>query len=306
MNKLQNSLESAGIGAILKKSAIQLKEGILNANPILVQLLGTCPTLATSTSVVNAVGMGLAATAVLICSNILISLMRNFITRQIRIAAYIVIISGFVSAVELLIKAYFPELDRSLGVFIPLIVVNCIILARAEAFASKNGVLPSAVDGLAMGLGFTLALILLAAVREFAGNGTIAGFRIYGEKIKPAMLFVMPPGAFISLGCLIAVVQKFKAGSERKKSCCTIEPEHEIKKSEEPVDQGKISDEKEEKPAENDAPAVVDQKANDPVQGEIKPDTQKKLKAITEALTKIAKTSDNKPEKPDTDGGDKQ
>ena len=156
----------------MKQFLKQMREGILDQNPTLVQLLGMCPTLATTTSVKNAFGMGMAATVVLIFSNIFISLLRKFIPKQVRIAAYIVIISGFVTAVELLMKAYFFSLYQSLGLFIPLIVVNCIILARAEAFASKNPVLPSLVDGLAMGLGFTFALVILGSVREILGNGT--------------------------------------------------------------------------------------------------------------------------------------
>jgi len=188
----------------------QLKEGLLSNNPVLVQLLGMCPTLAVTTSVSNAIGMGLAATAVLICSNLLISLLRKFIPKQVRIAAYIVIISGFVTAIELLIKAYFYELYGSLGLFIPLIVVNCIILARAEAFASRNPVLPSMVDGLSMGLGFTFALVLLGAVREVLGAGTFLGFPVLGAWYQPALLFIQPPGAFLTLGLLIAVVQKIR------------------------------------------------------------------------------------------------
>ena len=143
-----------------------LLNGIVFENPVFVQLLGMCPTLATSSSVKNALGMGLSATAVLICSNLAISALRKLIPDKVRIAAYIIVIAGFVTAVDLLLQAFFPELSKSLGVFIPLIVVNCIILARAEAFASKNRVLPSAVDGLGMGLGFTLALLLLGSIRE--------------------------------------------------------------------------------------------------------------------------------------------
>ena len=188
----------------------QLREGLLSNNPVLVQLLGMCPMLAVTTSVSNAIGMGLAATAVLICSNLLISLLRKFIPKQVRIAAYIVIISGFVTAIELLIKAYFYELYGSLGLFIPLIVVNCIILARAEAFASRNPVLPSMVDGLSMGLGFTFALVLLGAVREVLGAGTFLGFPVLGAWYQPALLFIQPPGAFLTLGLLIAVVQKIR------------------------------------------------------------------------------------------------
>ena len=194
----------------LKGYLAQLKGGILDNNPALVQLLGMCPMLAVTTSVNNAVGMGLAATAVLICSNLFISLLRKFIPRQVRIAAYIVIISGFVTAVELLMKAYLPELDRALGLFIPLIVVNCIILARAEAFASKNGPLASMIDGLSMGLGFTLALILIASVREILGAGSFWGIPLFGESFKPALIFILPPGAFLTLGFIIAGVQKIK------------------------------------------------------------------------------------------------
>lgn len=188
----------------------QLKEGILDNNPALIQLLGLCPTLAVTTSVDNAFGMGMAATAVLICSNLFISLLRKFIPKQVRIAAYIVIISGFVTAVELLMKAYLPELDRALGLFIPLIVVNCIILARAEAFASKNGPVASVVDGLSMGLGFTFALMLIASVREILGAGSFWGIPLFGENFRPALIFIMPPGAFLTLGFILAGVQKIR------------------------------------------------------------------------------------------------
>ena len=194
----------------MNKILKQFKEGLLDNNPVLVQLLGMCPTLATTTSVSNAIGMGLAATAVLICSNLFISLLRKFIPKQVRIAAYIVIISGFVTAVELLMRAYFYDLYQSLGLFIPLIVVNCIILARAEAFASKNKPLPSIIDGAAMGLGFTFALILLAFVRELLGSGKIFGWAIPGYSENPMVIFVRPAGAFISLGLVIAVVQKIR------------------------------------------------------------------------------------------------
>ncbi|MBE6700123.1 MAG: electron transport complex subunit E [Ruminococcaceae bacterium] len=194
----------------MNKILKQFKEGLLDNNPVLVQLLGMCPTLAVTTTVSNAVGMGLAATAVLICSNLFISLLRKFIPKQVRIAAYIVIISGFVTAVELLMRAYFYELYQSLGLFIPLIVVNCIILARAEAFASKNKPLPSIIDGAAMGLGFTFALVLLAFVRELLGSGKIFGWAIPGYSENPMVIFVLPAGAFISLGLVIAVVQKIR------------------------------------------------------------------------------------------------
>ena len=159
----------------MRKLIIPIKNGLFDNNPTFVQLLGMCPTLAVTTSVSNAIGMGLAATAVLICSNILISLLRKFIPKEVRIAAYIVVIAGFVTAIELLMKAYVPALYSSLGLYIPLIVVNCIILARAEAFASHNPVLPSALDGVGMGLGFTMALCLIAACRELLGAGTLLG-----------------------------------------------------------------------------------------------------------------------------------
>lgn len=195
----------------------QLKSGILDQNPTLVQLLGMCPTLATTTSLKNAFGMGMAATAVLICSNVFISLLRKFIPKQVRIAAYIVIVSGFVTAVELLMRTYMVSLYRSLGLFIPLIVVNCIILARAEAFASKNPPLPSAMDGLSMGLGFTFALCILGTVRELLGSGSLLGHRILPEAYPDMVIFILPAGAFLTLGFTIAAVQKIKETVEEKK-----------------------------------------------------------------------------------------
>lgn len=199
----------------LRSALVQLKEGIIDKNPTFVQVLGMCPTLATTTSVVNALGMGLATTAVLACSNLFISLLRKFIPKQVRIAAFIVIISGFVTAVEMLMKAFLPELNEALGVFIALIVVNCIILARAEAFASKNKPLPSFIDGIAMGLGFTMALSILAFVRELLGGGAVFGFKFIHQ---PAQLFIMPAGAFITLGCLIALVNYIKTRSAEAKA----------------------------------------------------------------------------------------
>ncbi len=219
----------------MNKFLKQLKEGLLDNNPVLVQLLGMCPTLATTTTVSNAIGMGLAATAVLICSNLFISLLRKFIPKQVRIAAYIVIVSGFVTAVELLMRAYFYSLYQSLGLFIPLIVVNCIILARAEAFASKNKPLPSIIDGVSMGLGFTFALFLIAFVRELLGAGKIFGWAIPGYSENPMIIFVLPAGAFMTLGFIIAVVQKIrntvsdrarlKEIEETRKSYATAEEE---------------------------------------------------------------------------------
>ena len=192
-------------------------EGLFDQNPILVQLLGTCPTLATTTSMKNGVGMGLSAAAVLVLSNLLISLLRKFIPKQVRIAAYIVIISGFVTAIELLIKAYVPALDASLGLFIPLIVVNCIILARAEAYASKNPPIDSMLDGLFMGLGFTCALGLLGGIREFIGNGTLWDVKITPEAYPGISFFTQPAGAFITLGTLIAAVTAIKTFAAKRK-----------------------------------------------------------------------------------------
>lgn len=194
----------------------RLMEGLFDQNPILVQLLGTCPTLATSTSMQNGVGMGLSATAVLILSNLLISLLRKFIPNQVRIAAYIVIISGFVTSVELLIKAYLPSLDASLGLFIPLIVVNCIILARAEAYASKNGPVDSMFDGMFMGLGFTFALAVLGAFREFVGAGTIWGINVTSGAFPGIGIFTQPAGAFFSLGFVIAAVTAIKSFASKR------------------------------------------------------------------------------------------
>ena len=178
---------------------------IIKENPVFVLVLGTCPTIATSTSVSNAIGMGLSATAVLICSNVVISLLKKAIPDKIRIAAYIVIIASFVTMVEMILKAYAVEVYNSLGLFIPLIVVNCIILGRAEAFASKNSVGASFLDGLSMGIGFTLALAVISIVRELLGNGTILNFKVFGEAFQPATMFVLAPGGFIVFGIALAV-----------------------------------------------------------------------------------------------------
>lgn len=186
-----------------------LKNGVIDNNPTFVQLLGMCPTLATSTSLLNALGMGAAATFVLICSNLVISLLRRLIPQKIRIAAYIVIIAGFVTMIDLLMQAFVPALSNSLGLFIPLIVVNCIILARAESFASKNKPLPSALDGLTMGIGFTIALSCVAAVREILGSGTLLGFKLFGG-VAPLTIFALPAGGFLVLGFFIALVQYLK------------------------------------------------------------------------------------------------
>lgn len=191
--------------------------GLIKENPTFVLMLGMCPTLAVTTGVINGIGMGLSTTVVLICSNIVISLLRKFIPNKIRIASYIVIIAGFVTVVEMLLKAYVPALSESLGIYIPLIVVNCIILGRAEAFASKNGVVSSLFDGLGMGLGFTCALTLIAAVREILGAGSFAGIKIFGEAFQPVSIMILPPGAFLTLGILIAVINGITKKAKKSK-----------------------------------------------------------------------------------------
>ena len=202
----------------------QFNEGLLTKNPVTVQLLGMCSTLAITTSLFNGIGMGAAVTIILICSNVLISALRKVIPNQIRIAAYITIIAGFVTIVDLALQAFIPALAESLGVFIPLIVVNCIVLGRAEAFASKNGVLASAVDGLCQGIGYTVALILMCVIRELLGAGTFGGgllcggqgIRIIPEGI-PAMHMVMPVGRFLVLGFVIAGSQYLMKKLETRK-----------------------------------------------------------------------------------------
>ena len=201
----------------------QFNEGLLTKNPVTVQLLGMCSTLAITTSLFNGIGMGLAVTIILICSNVLISALRKVIPNQIRIAAYITIIAGFVTVVDLLLKAFIPPLSESLGVFIPLIVVNCMVLGRAEGFASKNGVLASAVDGLCQGIGYTVALVITCVIRELLGSGTFGGgllnggegIRIIPEGI-PAMQMVMPVGGFLVLGFVIAGSQALMKNLEMK------------------------------------------------------------------------------------------
>jgi electron transport complex protein RnfE len=182
--------------------------GILRENPVFALVLGMCPTLATTTSAINGMSMGLATTFVLICSNVVISLLKNLIPDKVRIPAFIVVIATFVTMVQLLMQAFLPAIYEVLGLFIPLIVVNCIVLGRAEAFAAKNTVGLSALDGLGMGLGFTLALTLIGAVRELLGTGSLFGMNLYSETYG-MLIFVLAPGAFIVLGYLMALVQKF-------------------------------------------------------------------------------------------------
>ncbi len=204
----------------------QFKDGLLTQNPVLVQLLGMCSTMAITTTLFNGLGMGICVAIILTCSNIVISLLRKVIPSKIRIAAYVVVIAGFVTMVDLLMQAYLPALSESLGIFIPLIVVNCIILGRAEAFASKNTVAASALDGIFQGLGYTIVLVIMCLIRELLGSGTFgggllgvdgAGIRLIPEQY-PAMLLILPVGGFLTLGALIALVQYFlqkKGGSEK-------------------------------------------------------------------------------------------
>ena len=197
-----------------------LTNGILNENPVLRLVLGTCPTLAVTTMASNGIGMGLAATFVLLCSNVVISALRKVIPDQVRIPCYITVIAGFVSVVQMLVKAYVPSLDSALGVYLPLIVVNCIILGRAEMFASKNGIVDSALDGLGMGIGYILTMLLMSSVREILGNGTWMGITIIPESIDRMSLMNQAPGGFFVFGCLMAlcvyIEKKLNKPIERK------------------------------------------------------------------------------------------
>ena len=211
--------------------------GIITENPILVLMIGMCPTLAVTTSVSNAIGMGLSTTAVLVASNALISLVRKITPDRVRIPIYIVIVASFVTLIEFIIKAYFPSLYESLGIYIPLIVVNCIIFGRAEAFAGKNNVINSIGDGIGMGLGFTLGIILISAIRELLGSGAVYGITFIPENYRAA-LFVLPPGAFLVLSFLTAIQNKLKlpsATNNKVDSCnndclhCTLHKKSEVK-----------------------------------------------------------------------------
>ena len=200
MSKLQNFLK-----------------GLIKENPVLVLVLGTCPTLAISTSIVAAFGMGIAATAVLILSNMAISAIRNIVPDRVRIPCYIVVIAGFVTVVELIMEAYAFSLYQSLGVYLSLIVVNCIILGRAEMYASKHGVIDSAIDGVGMGLGFTLAICAMALIREVLGGGTICGYPVPWFHDNPISILTMAPGGFFVFGCMIALINKLSKGRAIKK-----------------------------------------------------------------------------------------
>lgn len=198
-------------GCSMKTLLERLKAGVLIDNPTFMQVLGMCPTLAVTTSAQNAVGMGLATTAVLICSNTVISLLRRCIPSKIRIPAFVVIIASFVTMIDLLLQAYIPALHAQLGLFLPLIVVNCLILGRAEAYASKNKVIPSLFDGLGMGLGFTLALTAIGTVREILGAGSLFGISVMPATYEPAIIMILAPGAFFTLAILMAILNAIKA-----------------------------------------------------------------------------------------------
>ncbi len=253
----------------MSKSMERLYNGLIKENPTFVLALGMCPTLAVTTSAKNGLGMGLTTMVVLALSNMIISLLRKVIPNRVRIPAFIVIIASFVTVVQLLLEAYLPDLNRSLGIYIPLIVVNCIILGRAESYAYKNPVLPSLFDGIGMGLGFSVALTLIGAFRELLGAGTLFDITVMPDRYEPISIFVMAPGAFFVLACLTALMNKMKASSARKEgkeeskpvgcagACenCTeggcahrlIEPEQ----KHEEVPEAKPVEEKAEKPEEN-------------------------------------------------------
>lgn len=199
-----------------KKTLLQeFTKGIVKENPVLCLVLGTCPTLAVTTAASNAIGMGVAATLVLVCSNAAISLLRKWIPDKVRIPAYITVIAGFVTVVQMLVKAFAPAIDQSLGIYLPLIVVNCIILGRAEMYASKNKVIPSIIDGLGMGAGFTAAMLLMGMIREFFGTGCVFGVPLTADLFDPILIFILPPGGFFVFGMLIALANRL-SGNRKK------------------------------------------------------------------------------------------
>ena len=215
-----------------KPSALSVfSKGLLIENPTLRQMLGLCPTLAVTTAVTNGIGMGVATTFVLVCSGIVVSLLRNIIPTPMRLPAYITVIAGFVTIVMMVVEAYLPDLNQALGIYLPLIVVNCIVLGRAEVFASKHPVKDAALDGLGMGAGFTLTLVLMSAIRELLGAGTLLGFPILLGIVEPMTVFIMPPGGFAVLGVLIAISVVFEMRRKRRAG----EPEDEAIASQEDV-----------------------------------------------------------------------
>lgn len=206
----------------MSKGLSAIKNGIIDENPTFIQVLGTCPTLAVTTSAINGIGMGLSTMAVLVCSNLFISLLRKVIPDTVRIPCFIVVIASFVTIVQLLLSAFLPALNESLGLYIPLIVVNCIVLGRAEAFASKNGPITSLCDGIGNGLGFTVALCFIGLVREFLGAGTLFGVTILPEAFPKTLVMIMAPGAFITYGVLMAafksLIEKMKVNKAAKEN----------------------------------------------------------------------------------------
>lgn len=202
----------------MSKALHAIKNGIIDENPTFIQVLGTCPTLAVTTSAINGIGMGLSTMAVLVCSNLFISLLRKVIPDTVRIPCFIVVIASFVTIVQLLLSAFLPELNESLGLFIPLIVVNCIVLGRAEAFASKNGPITALADGIGNGLGFTMALCFIGLVREFLGAGTLFGFTVMPEAFPKTLIMIMAPGAFFTYGVLMAIFKGIMRKANEKKA----------------------------------------------------------------------------------------
>ena len=202
----------------MSKALSAIKNGIIDENPTFIQVLGTCPTLAVTTSAINGIGMGLSTMAVLVCSNLFISILRKIIPDTVRIPCFIVVIASFVTIVQLLLSAFLPSLNESLGLYIPLIVVNCIVLGRAEAFASKNGPLTSLCDGLGNGLGFTIALGCIGLIREFIGAGTLFGMTVLPDAFPKTLVFIMAPGAFFTYGCLMAIFRRLIDNMKAKKA----------------------------------------------------------------------------------------
>ena len=215
----EQKIGKSSAGSKFRDLGAIMLDGIFGSNPSFRLILGTCPLLAVTTSVMNGLGMGISATAVLICSNIVISLIRNYIPDSVRIPAYITVIAGFVTITDLILHAYAPELYSALGIFIPLIVVNCIILARAEMFANKNGIIRSIADGLGMGMGFTGALLLIGSVRELLGSGTWMGVDVTRRLFAPASLLLLPPGGFMAYGAVLAVINKITKKKTPVMSC---------------------------------------------------------------------------------------
>lgn len=213
--------------------------GILKQNPVLRLVLGICPTLAVTTAVFNGLGMGIAATFVLVCSNIVVSLLRKIIPSQVRLPSFIIVIATFVTLVQMLVKAFFPTLDQALGIYLPLITVNCIILGRAEMFASKNNVLASALDGLGCGIGFTIVLVLISAVRELIGAGSLGGLQILPAAVQPLTVAILPPGGFFVFACFmaLAIFIETKVGIKPNKNVacatCTLEDSCAVKEESE-------------------------------------------------------------------------